>query len=313
MKDVSRFLINRAPLILWLVVVAWFALTTERFLSVNNLVSIGVQASSTGVLAVGMVFVLVLGGVDLSVGSLMFVAAAVAGKMVLAGLPLPVAIAATVGIAVVWGLGVGTVVVRWRVASFIVTLALLFVGRGFGLFLTETRAMNLPDAVLQLGSLPVLGVPLPAWIFGLTLVAGHMLLSSHAIGRHLLAAGVDPVGARKAGLPVDRLRVLAFVLCALSAAIATWITLGQLGSVSPKFGEGKEFAAIAAAVIGGTSLQGGRANLFPGVLLGALLVQTIENGLVVANADPYLYPIVTSLVILAAVALDALRHRVART
>ncbi|WP_404425004.1 ABC transporter permease [Nibricoccus sp. IMCC34717] len=309
MKRLLPRLLAQAPLLLWLAVAAWFSLASDRFLTVGNLVSIVTQASSTGVLAVGMTLVLVLGGVDLSVGALMFVAAALAGKLVLGGYSLALAIPVTLLLALAWGGAIGGIVVRWRVASFIVTLALLFVGRGLGLYLTETRAMNLPDSVLRLGSMPLLGVPFPAWLLAVVVVAGHVFLSSHPVGRQLLAAGSDPAGARKAGLDVDRLRRLAFILCSVCAAIATWITLGQLGAVSPKFGESKEFAAIAAAVIGGTSLQGGRATVFPGVLLGSLLVQTIENGMVVANADPYLYPIVTSAVILVAVALDTLRTR----
>jgi ribose transport system permease protein len=309
MKLIIPRLIAQAPLVLWLAVVACFSITSDRFLTVGNLISIVTQASSTGVLAVGMTLVLVLGGVDLSVGALMFVAAALAGKLVLAGYSLALAIPVTLLVAVAWGCCVGGLVVRWRVASFIVTLALLFIGRGLGLYLTETRAMNLPDAVLRFGAMPVCGVPFPAWLLAAVVVIGHLFLSSHPLGRQLLASGSDPAGARKAGLDVDRLRRLAFILCSLCAAVATWISLGQLGAVSPKFGESKEFAAIAAAVIGGTSLQGGRANVFPGVLLGSLLVQTIENGMVVANADPYFYPIVTSAVILVAVALDTLRTR----
>jgi ribose transport system permease protein len=116
--------------------------------------------------------------------------------------------------------------------------------------------------------------------------------------------------AKKAGIRTGRILAAVYLISGVCAAIAAMVTLGQLGAVSPKFGEQKEFAAIAAAVLGRTSLFGGRGNVLPGTLLGALLIQTIENGLVVVNANPYLYPMITGAVIFVAVLLESLRNRV---
>lgn len=299
-----------APLLLFIAVLVTFGLASPRFLEPRNLVNIAVQASSTGIVAVGMTFVLLTAGVDLSVGAIMFVAAAVAGKIALAGLPFPLALSAMLAVGLLFGVFNAFFVTRVRVAAFVVTLATLFMGRGLGLRITETRAMNLPESFLHLGAARLLGVPLPAWLFAVTLVLGHVVLTRTPFGRQVLATGHDRESARKAGVRVGRVLAAVYLISGLCAALGAMVTLGQLGAVSPKFGEQKEFAAIAAAVLGGTSLFGGRGNVLPGALLGVMLIQTIENGLVMLNVNPYLYPMVTSAVIFCAVLLDRLRQSV---
>ena len=310
MKDTARRLLELAPLLLFGAVLAFFGLISRRFLDPSNLVNIVAQASSTGIVAVGMTFVLLTAGVDLSVGAIMFVAAAVAGKMMLAGVALPLALAAMLVI----GLAVGAInaffITRIRVVAFIVTLSTLFIGRGLGLWITETRAMNLPESFLQLGSTRFLGVPFPVWLFASVVVIGHLVLTHTPFGRQVFAVGYDVRAARKAGVRAERILAAVYLISGLCAAVGAVVTLGQLGAVSPKFGQQKEFTAIAAAVLGGTSLFGGRGNVLPGTLVGALLIQAIENGLVIVNADPYLYPIITSAVIFLAVWLESLRNRV---
>lgn len=289
-------------------VLIFFGSQAPKFLEPRNLLNIVAQASSTGILAVGMTFVLLTAGVDLSVGAVMFVTAAVAGKIALAGGSMPVALLGMVLISFVFAAFNTLFIVRLRVAAFIVTLAALFIGRGLGLLITETRAINLPDAFLSLGSAQILWVPLPAWLFLGTLVVAHLLLTQTAFGRQVFAVGHSVEGARKAGIHTGRILTAVYTISACCAALAAMITLGQLGAVSPKFGEQKEFGAIAAAVLGGTSLFGGRGNVLPGALVGSLLIQTIENGLVLTNANPYLYPMVISAVIFIAILLESSRE-----
>ena len=309
MNRTSRRLLDLAPFLLFVTVLAIFGVQSPKFLESGNLVNIVVQASSTGIVAVGMTFVLLTAGVDLSVGAIMFVAAAVAGKMALAGWPLPIILPIMVAVALMFGAFNAFFVTKVRVAAFIVTLATLFIGRGLGLRITETRAMNLPDSFLELGSARWLGVPLPALLFGGVLLVAHLVLTRTPFGRQVFAIGHDVEMAKKAGIRTGRVLAAVYLISGLCAAFAAMVSLGQLGAVSPKFGEQKEFAAIAAAVLGGTSLFCGRGNVFPGTLLGALLIQAIENGLVVVNADPYLYPMITSVVIFISVWLESLRNR----
>lgn len=305
----TEFALEHASLGLFVGVLGLFSLIAPNFLTFANFVNVGVQAAPVGIVAIGMTFVLLTAGVDLSVGAIMFVAAAVAGKLALAGYPFGIVTLTMLGIGVAGGALNALFITRAGVAPFIVTLAFLFVGRGFALWLTNTRAMNLPEVFLELGALRLLGVPLPLAIFLGTALIAHVILQRTPIGRRIYAVGHSGEAARKAGINVPRVLTIVYMVSGLCAAAGAVLALGQLGSVSPKFGESYEFKAIAAAVLGGTSLLGGRGAVLPGTLFGVLLIQVVENGLVLMNADPYLYPLITSSIIFAAVLLDGARSR----
>ncbi|HVF28534.1 MAG TPA: ABC transporter permease [Pyrinomonadaceae bacterium] len=300
--------LKNAPLILFAIVLVVFAGLSPKFIEPRNLLNILVQSSSIAIVAAGMTFVLLSAGIDLSVGSIMFVAAVVAGKIMLAGQSLSLAFAAILFIGLLYGAVNAFFITRLKVIAFIVTLATLYVGRGFGLLLSETRAMNLPEELLQVGAARVFGIPMPVLMFGAVFLAGHITLTMTAFGRQLYAVGNDATAARKAGINVARVLLIVYLISGFCAALGGLISVAQLGAVSPTFGNQREFAAIAAAVIGGTSLFGGRGQLIPGTMLGAILIQTIENGLVIVNADPYLYPLIMGAIIFLAVLIDSFRH-----
>lgn len=329
--------LNQASVILFVGVLAVFGVLSPRFLQPGNLVNILIQSSSTAIVALGMTFVLLTGGVDLSVGAIMFVAAVVAGKLVLGGAPLWAAVGVILLVGLLYGALNAFFIVRLRIIAFIVTLATLYLGRGLGLWLTETRAMNLPEGFLKLGAyrMPLLpagwrqaleakvpalpaklgavvqvvleGFPLPILILAVATLLAHLVLTRTPFGRQVYAVGQDVEAARKAGIRTGRLLGAVYLLSGLCAAVGGLLALAQLGAVSPTFGTNKEFAAIAAAVLGGTSLFGGRGRVFPGTLFGAVLVQSVENGLVILNVDPYLYPLFTSAIIFLAVLTDSAR------
>lgn len=305
--------LNNAPLLLFAVVLAVLGVMSPKFLAGDNLVNILIQTSATGIVATGMTFVLLTAGVDLSVGAIMFVGAAVAGKMVLAGQPLPLALAAMLGIGLIFGAINAVFITGLRIVAFIVTLATLFVGRGFALWITETRAMNLPENFLYLGSARLAGIPLPVVIFAAVVVLAHLVLARTPFGRQIYALGNSPENARKAGVRADGILFTVYVISGFCAALGGVISLAQLGAVSPKFGLDYEFKAIAATVLGGTSLFGGCGRVFPGTVLGAVLIQSVENGLNILNADPYLYPLITSAIIFLAVLLDSARNHLLAT
>ncbi|HUF60658.1 MAG TPA: ABC transporter permease [Verrucomicrobiales bacterium] len=299
-----------APILLFLLLLGAFGLSSPRFLEPQNLVNIALQSSSTAIAATGMTFALLTAGVDLSVGAIMFVAVAVAGKMVHHGQPIALAFVAALAAGAAFGALNGLLVARLRILAFIATLGTLFAGRGFGLWLTETRAMNMPESVTRLGTDRWLGVPwAPLAALAAVCLLAHAVLSATPFGRMIYATGHDAEAARKAGVPVRRILFCVYLISGLCAAAGGLVALTQTGAVSPKFGEQKEFAAIAAAVLGGVSLFGGRGAVLPGALLGALLIQTVENGLVILNANPYIYPMVTSGIIFLAVLLDSIRNR----
>lgn len=302
--------LNQASLLLFAAVLVVFAVLSPAFFRTENAVNILIQTSSTGILAVGMTFVLLTAGVDLSVGAIMFVAAAVGGKLILGGWPFGGVLAVMLGIGVVFGALNALFITRLAIMAFIVTLATRYFGRGLGLRITETRAMNLPESFYELGAARIAGVPMPVLIFAVVVLLAHLILTRTPFGRQIYAVGADLEAARKAGINTGAVLFAVYVICGFCAAAAGIVSLSQAPAVSPTFGNNREFMAIAAAVLGGTSLFGGRGAVFPGTVLGAVLIQTIENGLNILNVNPYLYPLITSGVIFVAVLLDAVRNRV---
>jgi ribose transport system permease protein len=305
---VETLLLRRASLMLFAAVFAAFGLLSPKFLEAQNLVNLLIQSSSIAITAIGMTFVLLTAGIDLSVGSVMFITAIVAGKMALSGQPLSLAIVVVLLAGIAYGAVNALLVTRLAIPAFIVTLGTLYLGRGFGLWMTETRAMNLPENLLQIGAARVFGVPVPILVFLVVLVVAHVVLAETPFGLQIYATGNDREAAQKAGINTTRIIFLVYVVSGVCAAIGGLVSVAQLGAVSPTFGNSREFAAVAAAVLGGTSLFGGRGNVFPGTVLGAILIQTVDNGLVIINADPYLYPLVLSSIIFLAVLTDSLRH-----
>ena len=299
-------LLNQAPVILFLGVLAAFGLFSPKFLTAANLSNIVVQSASTAVVAVGMTFVLLTGGVDLSVGAVMFVAAASAGKVALGGGSFALAVALMFLAGTAAGGANALLVSRLRVLPFVATLGTFFLGRGFSLWMTETRAMNLPESFLRVSTVKLGGVlPLPILILAAVVAAAHLVLSRTPYGRQVYAVGWDAGAARKAGVPTRTVVASVYIVSGFCAALGALLSLGQLGAVSPTFGLNKEFVAIAAAVLGGTSLFGGRGRVLPGTAIGALLMQSVDNGLNILNADPYLYPLVIGGIIFLAVAVDS--------
>lgn len=308
------------PLVMLLLVWSVFAAISPKFREPSATIHILLSASSAGIVAVGMSFVLLVAGIDLSVGSIMLLAGAIAGRAMIAGAPPWMMLIAMVLMGLAWGCVNGTLIAWLGMTPFIVTLATLFAGRGLGLWVTETRPLNLPDEVRQWVATRLLGLPLPVIAMIVVVVAAYVLLQHTPAGRQLYAVGHDAAAARKAGLPVRRLTLLAYVLCSGCAAGGGAVTLLQLGAVSPTLGQGRELEAIAAAVLGGVSLFGGRGGPL-GAAFGAIMIQTIFNGLTTIDADPslsiavdpYIYPVITSGVIFSAVLADSLRqHRTGR-
>ena len=211
----------------------------------------------------------------------------------------------------IFGLVNAVLVFRVRIVPFIVTLATFYVGRGLGLFLSETRAINLPESFLQLGAARWFGIPFPVYVLAAVVLAGHGVLTYTAFGRQIYAVGHSAEKARKAGLPVNRILLSVYLISGLCAALGGLVAIAQLGAVSPTFGYQSEFVAIAAAVLGGASLFGGKGTVLPGTLVGALFIQALQSGLVIVNANPYLYPLITGGVIFLVVMIDSLQHRLA--
>lgn len=300
-------LLQTLPVVFFAVVVLVFGGLPDRFISVANFTNILLQSAHLAVLAIGMSFVLLVAGVDLSVGAVMYVVSVLL-SLYLTVLPPWLCLPAVLAVGASFGAVNGFLIVVLRMAPFIATLATLFVGRGVGLFLSDTKTVLTGPSVMAFARKPVLGVPMPILLaFGVMALA-FFLLRLAPFGRYVFAIGADREGARRAGIKVERKVFVLYCLSGALAALGGFISLSQIAAASSTFGERKEFQAIAAAVLGGTSLFGGRGGVF-GPVLGAVLIQTVESGLVMTDTDPYVYPLITTAIIFLAVLLDSLRTR----
>jgi ribose transport system permease protein len=300
-------LLQGVPLVVFIGVVLLFGCLTDRFLDLNNFVNIIEQTVPVAILAIGMTFVLLTAGIDLAVGSTMYLSVVAFGYLIHEATPL-VAFLVAIATGAAVGCAHGIWVAWLRVPPFIVTLATLHIIRGVGRAVTHAQGVSVSERLSELNRAELLGVPLAVWILFGVMVTSWVFLQKTGYGRQIYAVGEDPEAALKAGLPVRPILIFVYMVCGLCAGIVGFISATQQGSAQPTFGVEMEFAAIAAAVLGGTSLFGGRGGVF-GTLLGALLIKTLQNGLNIMDADPYVYPLVTGGFIFLAVLLDSSRNR----
>lgn len=304
--------LEMTPIIMLVVLFLVFSLLTKSFFSLQNVENILLQSSYVGILAIGMTFVLLTAGIDLSVGTLMYVTAVVLA-IVLNDLHLGMFVAILASLLVCGLIGAITagLITKFKISAFIVTLAALSVWRGISLKFSQSQDITFPDAIFQINTYRVFGIiPAPLIIFAVIASIGQIVLRHTVYGRQIMAVGQDVESARKAGLPVNKLLASVYVISAMAAALASVISIAQLGTVNAGYAQGIEFKAISAAVLGGASLFGGRGSILPGAFIGAVLMQTISAGLQYTNVDIYMEPIVTALIIFFAVFLDSFRSRI---
>lgn len=285
--------------------VLFFSVATTTFLSTNNLLNIVRQAAPILVVAVAMTFVIVTAGIDLSVGSLVALINAVAAIAIAAGLPWPVVVVAMLALGALIGLAQGWFTAYQGIPAFIVTLAGLSILRGFALYLTEGYSIPIRDVpgFLWLGRGELAGVPVPAIIaLGIALL-GYVVLSRTRYGRRVVAVGSNPEAARRVGMPAKGTIASVYAVSGVAAAIAGLLFAARLGSGSSNAAVGFELQVIAAVVLGGTSLMGGRGSMI-GTLLGTLTIAVIGNGLILMRISPFFTQIVTGAIILVAIWLN---------
>ncbi len=302
---------SRFGLILTLAVIC-VALSLARpgFLTVPNLINLVRQISINGILAVGVTFVLLTGGVDLSLGSLVALTGVVAASVAHPGQAhwIVPALAGVLAGAVCGALN-GFVVARGRVAPFIATLGMMTVARGLALVLSDGRPVsNLSREFTWIGSGDVAGIPIPVLVLCLVALASSVFLRNFKLGRYVYAIGGNENAARASGVRVAGVKMFAYVVCGALAGLAGVVLAARITTGQPNAGIGYELDAIAAAVIGGTSLSGGSGGV-GGTVLGALLMGLINNGLDLLNVPSYYQQIVKGLIIVGAVWIDRRRAK----
>jgi len=292
-----------------------FALTTERFASSGNTLNVLVQVSINTVLAVGMTFVILVGGIDLSVGSVLALGTVLGATLMIDGsrplwLAIVLAAAACLGAGLAAGFLNGYITERWRVPSFIVTLGMLNVARGGSAVASDNSTISgLPQGFVEFGTTILFGiVPMIFLIALATVVAAWFVLRYTVFGRLVYATGTNEESVRLSGHNTRRIKIICFTISGACAGLASLIFLLRLNVGSPTAGVGYELTAIAAVILGGTSLTGGRGSVV-GTFLGAALLQVLTTGLQLLGVGDNYRLIVIGAVIVTAVVVDTYRER----
>lgn len=315
--DAFSFLARFAPLIFLLLLMLVFAILEPRFLSSVNLFNVMRQVSITGLLAIGMTFVILTAGIDLSVGSLLAFAGLVAAAVAKGGMQdrftvgdetigfgWQLAALAAIAVGLLGGLLQGVAITRLKVPAFVVTLGGMSVFRGAALLFAAGGPISgfQPDYTWW-GQGRIAGVPVPVIIFLVFAVIAHVVLAYTRYGRRVYAVGGNPEAARLAGVNVNAVIASVYVIMGFFAGLGAFVLSARLNSAEAVAGTGYELTVIASVVIGGTSLFGGAGSIF-GTVIGTVLIGVLLNGLVLMNVNSYIQQIIIGVIIVLAVAFD---------
>ncbi len=286
------------------------ALLTPNFLTEGNIFVLSRQISLLAIIAVGMSFVILTGGIDLSVGSVTALVSVVVGYVTVSlGLPFVIGILAGVATGVGVGLVNGLLTVKTGVHSFVITLGMLGIARGMALGTTGgSTTGGFSSGFLVIGQGSLLGIPIPVIILVVLAVAAHIVLGRTTLGRHVYFVGSNEEAAKLSGIKVQRIKVLVFVVASTLAAVSGVVLTSRLATALPSVGVGLELSAIGAVIIGGASLFGGVGTIL-GAVLGATLLGIVENGLVLLGVSTFWQQAVTGAIIILAVAFNTYRQR----
>lgn len=280
---------------------------SEQFLTAANLTNVLRQVSIVGILAVGMTFVILIGGIDLSVGSVMALTGTLmAGIMVNYSMNPIIAVLAGIAVGSLIGYITGSLVAYARIPAIIVTLAMMEIARGAGLLYTGGYPLSgLPNSFSIIGRGYLFGfIPIPVLIMAIVFFVAYVILNHLPFGRYIYAIGGNEEAVRLSGIKVKKYKIMVFVISGITASISGMILISRLMSGQPNAGEGYELSAIAAVVLGGTSIAGGRGHI-GGTLLGALLMGVLSNGLNLMGVSSYVQMVLTGVIIIGAIYLSS--------
>lgn len=285
-------------------ILAVFAALNPVYLTTPNVMNILQQSSINACIALGMTFVIISGGIDLSVGPTAALSAVVAAALMVAGVPLPVALLAAIAVGMLCGLFSGSLIAFAGLQPFIVTLGGLSLFRAMALIFTGGNPIfGIPPEYRAFVNSDVLSVPVPVLIIATIALALWVLLNRTPFGEYVLAVGGNPEAARVAGVPVARTKIVVYVMSGGLAAVAALILMARLGAADPTMGNLWELDAIAAAAIGGASLMGGKGSVV-GTLLGAVILGALRNGLTLMNVQAFYQLLAIGIIIIVAMLID---------
>ncbi len=305
-KKVTRFHEINILLVLIVLIIS-LALINNRFLSFGNITNLLRSTSMIGVVAIGMTFVIISGGIDLSVGSVLALSSVIAAKLMVSGTSIFLSIIISLASGILAGLLMGIIIYEARVPPFIVTLAGLSVFRGIAMLLTGAKkVVGLPEKFANFAVVRVFGLPGMAIIWLLIIVIGVIMARYTVFGRNIYAIGSNSEAARLSGINIRASIYKVYAFCGFTSAVAGILMATRLCGGSPSAGSGYELDAIAAVVLGGTSLTGGIGGVF-GTFFGTMIIATISNGGNIMGVNPFVLEIVIGVLIVLAVVFDHLQ------
>jgi ribose transport system permease protein len=302
-----------------ILMIVFFSISNEHFLNFDNFVNILIATAVVGVIALGQTFVIITGGIDLSVGTVMTLSSVMTAVVITnMGLPVPVGVLAGVLTGGLMGLVNGVLIARLKIPPFIATLGTLNVARGLALVITQTRPIYYSDnpefnagVMGNLFGIKIqgdFGIPNIAIIMFAAVIVAAFILNRTALGRYTFALGSNEEAVRLSGVNVQVWKMAVYTLCGIFAGLAGVLIGARVNSAQPALGFGYELDAISAVVIGGTSLAGGEGTIL-GTIIGAFIVRTLSNGLQIMSVPQEWQIVVTGVVVILAVYLDIIRRR----
>ncbi|MCB6365412.1 ribose ABC transporter permease [Intestinibacillus massiliensis] len=298
---------NSGILIALLVLCVIFTINSPAFLTRVNMINVLRQISMNAIVAFGMTLVILLGGIDLSVGSIIAVSGCSSVILIVNGCPLWLGVLVGLAVGALFGFITGTIVAMAKLPPFIVTLAMMTIGRGIAYIFTGGKPTRFDaEAFNQIGNGYVGIIPIPVIIMLVTMVLCSVLLNKTMFGRHVYGVGGNRQAAKFSGIKIAKVEIAVYTICGLLAAVSGIIMASRLSGAQPTAGDGQELDAIAAVVLGGTSMSGGVGRI-GGTIIGALIIGVLNNGMNLMHLSYYWQLVVKGLIILFAVYVDALK------
>lgn len=308
MNKTKDFLSKFRPIILLILFSVIITTLRPNFISPNNLLNVLRQTSINAIIAAGMTFVILTGGIDLSVGSILAFSSAIGAYILVSGYGVTAAVLVCLFIGILAGGLNGVIITKGKAQPFIATLATMTLLKGATLVFTQGKPISVLkvenlNGFRMIGAGSIFGVPTPVYIMGIVFIVCYFILNNTKTGRYIYAIGGNEEASKLSGLNTDIVKIKSYIINGLFAAMAGLILTSRLVSAQPNAGDGYELDAIAAVVLGGTSLAGGQGSIL-GTIFGALIIGILNNSLNLMNVSSYYQMVVRAIVILLAVLLD---------
>lgn len=299
-----------STLFILLVLVVIFSIASPNFLRINNILNVLRQVAVISMLTAGMTYVIISGGMDLTVGAYLGLTGVLAAKFMGAvGLPVPVAVILTMLVVTLLGIVTGSLIVGLDVSAIVITLGMMTVVRGLAYIISGGLPVyDIPESIVFLGQGYVMGIPVPVIVMLVIVVIMGLILKYSYFGRYVYAIGGNVEAAKLAGVSVNKITISLYGISAFLASIAGIVLTGRISSGAPASGTGTEMDVVTAVVIGGVSVNGGKGSML-GAFLGAVIMGILSNGLTIMNINEYYQQVVKGIVLILAVAFDVLANR----